>query len=310
MRSRTKSDPALMASSGGETSSVTVKPPLNDAKFAALKRLASKRRPQAAGDDEQEITAQFGSIRFADSRTAPSKFVRIDNKDMASRAEQDVQVENVLDLLLTTWQLKPPCAIISIPPIKNVDASEELSKAGSQLELIIRRGIAEAVHKTSAWVITGGNGDNVTARLVGRAMQYGRSEFGHAFTCIGVVPWNHLVEHKNLSALSNGAVLRYGGTALERSNRRRSLQLAQDSCSPVLPLAADTTTTPVSSLLEAVPDGVCDDVVDNGVTSTGFDLSGFELDHHHSCARPCRAFTLTLLVTPHPHHAPAPAATF
>ena len=52
-------------------------------------------------------------------------------------------------------------------------------------------GLAEAVKKTGAWVITGGHTDGVGASLAGRAMQYGRMEYGTStgFNCIGICPW-------------------------------------------------------------------------------------------------------------------------
>ena len=38
---------------------------------------------------------------------------------------------------------------------------------------LIRRGLAEAVAKTDAWVFTSGDGSSPVDKLVGRAMQYG-----------------------------------------------------------------------------------------------------------------------------------------
>ena len=156
-----------------------------------------------------QTTAPFGSIRFPDV-IDPAKFVRLESLDDSSAAQQTDQVNDIVALLTTTWKIKPPSAIISIPPVKRV--SLDKSAIGSRLELALRRGIAEAVHNTSAWVFTGGNANNVAARIVGRAMQYGRSEFpGSQFCCLATVPWEQLAEKERLAELSIGVVHRYVG---------------------------------------------------------------------------------------------------
>lgn len=45
-------------------------------------------------------------------------------------------------------------AMISIPPTSNEEQLAQISTIEPQLELVIRRGLAESVHKTSAWVVT------------------------------------------------------------------------------------------------------------------------------------------------------------
>ena len=81
---------------------------------------------------------------------------------------KDAQIEDVVELLLKTWKMRPPCAMISIPSM----SSEAAARAGAggkdgeerlisqQLELVIRRGLAEAVAKTDAWVFTSGDGSS------------------------------------------------------------------------------------------------------------------------------------------------------
>ncbi len=189
------------------------------ASTAPLKRLRSAAARSRVGELEpseqhavKALTAPFGSIRFAETRDNPVKFVVLESTDKDS-TKQGEQVLNVVDLLLDTWHVAPPSAIISIPPAsKTFNLSDH--EYGTQLELAVRRGIAEAVHKTSAWVLSGGNASNPAAKLVGRAMQYGRSEFPSSqFTCIAPAPWELLVEKQRLAGLSNGAVHRYVGRA-------------------------------------------------------------------------------------------------
>ena len=159
----------------------------------------------------KDLTAPFGSIRFPDSRMPPAKFVVLEQVKSAMAVAH--QIDNVVSLLLKTWNLSPPCAMIAIPPMGKLrDASLGDS---TQLELVIRRGLAEAVAKTSAWVFTSGNGDSPLERVVGRAMLHGRNEFpGKQFTCIGVAPWEQLADRKRISKLKNGMVHKYGGSSV------------------------------------------------------------------------------------------------
>ena len=169
--------------------------------------------------------AKFGSIRFPDSRSAPSKFVRVDDLSEDVKELKDAQTEDVVELLLKTWKMRPPCAMISIPSM----SSEAVQRAGAggkdgeerlisqQLELVIRRGLAEAVAKTHAWIFTSGDGSSPVDKLVGRAMAYGSTEFpGESFTAIGVTPWEGLSEHKRVKRLKNGMVYRYGASLVAK----------------------------------------------------------------------------------------------
>ena len=98
--------------------------------------------------------------------------------------------------------------------MSNPAAGDE-SEIGSQLELIIRRGLAESVAKRRrgclSWVFTSGNGTSPLERVVGRTMQCGRNEFPVTqFTCIGIAAWEELAEKKRMAKLANGMVHEYG----------------------------------------------------------------------------------------------------
>ena len=172
---------------------------------------------------QRDQFAKFGSIRFPDSRAAPSKFVRLPDLSDHSEGQQEAQTEDVVSLLLKTWNLRAPCAMISIPPmsseaVKRAESGDSEERLiSTQLELVIRRGLAEAVAKTDAWVFTSGDGSSPVDKLVGRAMQYGSSEFpGEQFIAIGVTPWEGLSEYKRVRKLKNGMVYRYGATLIAK----------------------------------------------------------------------------------------------
>ena len=120
--------------------------------------------------------ARFGSIRFPDSRMPPSKFARLETV-VDDEEEAQEQIDEVITLLLGTWNLTPPCAMISVAPMERASQQHAFGEGdtSAQLELVLRRGLAEAVAKTNAWVFTSGDSDNPIARMVGNAMHYGLS---------------------------------------------------------------------------------------------------------------------------------------
>lgn len=75
------------------------------------------------------MTAPFGSIRF-DEDSNPAKFVRL---------LPSAEVEMVTDLLLITWSLPPPYAIISIFPSPHTSHYKQ-DVISQKLDLVMRRG--------------------------------------------------------------------------------------------------------------------------------------------------------------------------
>ena len=83
---------------GGKGKKSVAAPPPNI--LQSLKAAPNSQRP-----------ADFGSIRFQNSRRPlPSKYVRVSGSDMDSVGD----LFGRHGLLMETWGLKPPCAIISV----------------------------------------------------------------------------------------------------------------------------------------------------------------------------------------------------
>ena len=144
----------------------------------------------------------FGSIRFpAAPRAIPSKFVRLaaihDYHDADAALHYS---KHVVDLALVTWKLTPPCAMISLPHAGgDVNASgggghKQLS-VNSRLELVLRRGIAEAARKTGAWIFTSGSGSDASARTAGRAMMYLSHEYAASLRAYSDPTHTHRTPH-------------------------------------------------------------------------------------------------------------------
>lgn len=112
----------------------------------------------------------FGSIRFeAAPRALPSKFMRLaSSHNFFDHEEAMHYARHVVDLAIHTWRLAPPCAMISV-----TDAGPHCDMPlNSRIELVLRRGIANAASQTSAWIFTNGSAADAGARTVGRAMLY------------------------------------------------------------------------------------------------------------------------------------------
>lgn len=151
----------------------------------------------------------FGSIRFPSTPAAPAKFVRLaSSHNFADPEESALYARHVVNLALTTWKLPPPCAVISIPEA-GVSASK--LSVNSRLDLVLRRGIAEAAHRTGAWIFTGGSSSDAAARAAGRAMLNVANEHGDSerLPVIGVLPWAAVQCHEMLATLPNGYCWQY-----------------------------------------------------------------------------------------------------
>ena len=181
-----------------------------DAESPASSRPDSSRQAQPplralldANGEKEDGAGFFGSIRFS-SAPFPSKFVRLASKhDFTDPEESGLYARHVVDLALSTWKLPAPCAMISIP-----DAGSSTSKlsVNSRLDLVVRRGIAEAAYRTGAWIFTGGNAGDPAAHVAGRAMLHLANEHGDSnrLPVIGVLPWRACNSNQTLAKLPNG----------------------------------------------------------------------------------------------------------
>ena len=153
---------------------------------------------------------KFGSFRFVSGGPgSPTvKFVRVPEQQDAS---------SIVGLMIATWELPPPRALISIPATCGNTESEPPLPASLLLRL--ERGIAEALRATNAWLVTGGLERSAGAIAAGRACQYAQEQNpGSSAVCIGCVPWNGLRVHADLDELPNGHVLRVRPTAASRDD--------------------------------------------------------------------------------------------
>jgi len=156
-----------------------------------------------------EETAAFGSIRFP-ARSLPAKYVHI---------SPDSKAGDVVGLMLDTWKLSTPCAVLALPPpspsgaTDGGDLGSGKGNTSSRLDLILRRGLAEAARKTCAWMFTCGEAGNHGAQTAGRAMVHAAHTYGEESACIAVVASDRMREAASLAALQNGKVHRYGTPA-------------------------------------------------------------------------------------------------
>ena len=154
--------------------------------------------PERSASTPPEGGIFYGSIKFGASRhLTSSKFTRV-------RSTVDAQL--VMDACTTLLQTPAPCALISIPPSRTSDLEE-----GSKLALELRRGIAEAMRSTNAWVLTMGHEACFGARTAGRAIEYGRERFGldADLVCVGFTPMADTLHSEVIAAQPNGMMLRY-----------------------------------------------------------------------------------------------------
>ena len=137
----------------------------------------------------------FGSIRFP-GRSMPAKYVWL---------APDSRVDVLVSLLVDTWKLDPPCAVLALNPSATRTADDP--PMSPRLELILRRGIAEAARQTHAWVFTCGERGSFGAQAAGYAQAYGYN-IGYESPFIAVVAGDRMIE--DMSAVHNGKVHHYG----------------------------------------------------------------------------------------------------
>ena len=140
-------------------------------------------------------SASFGSIRFP-GRVMPAKFVRV-----ASDSRADVLVS----LLVDTWRLESPCAVLALNPAATKMANDPAMSP--RLDLILRRGLAEAARQTHGWVFTCGERGSFGAQTAGHAQAYGYN-LGIESPFIAVCAGDRMIEDMNEA--QNGKVHHYG----------------------------------------------------------------------------------------------------
>ena len=109
-------------------------------------------------------------------------------------------------LLMQTWQLPPPSALISVVGPAVVDMSEQ----GLIFTDRIKHGLRRAARKMGAWTFTNGSRDGIPS-IVGQAI--GESEQGteggpSTQPVIGILPWASVAERGELADKQNGQVRR------------------------------------------------------------------------------------------------------
>lgn len=188
----------------------------------------------------------FGSIRFlAAPRAQPSKFVRLASSvDFSDPMASLFYARHVVDLALKTWKLPPPCAMISMPHSGGSGLTGTKVAVNSRLELVLRRGIAEAARKTGAWIFTSGDATDASARVAGRAMLHVANEYGDSERqpTIGVLPWVTCAESSALGKMPNGYCQTYAATRSNEAAAERRMavkEISQTHGVPALELDAN-----------------------------------------------------------------------
>jgi hypothetical protein len=134
--------------------------------------------------DEESSVASFGEVSFISSM---SQSKRVPQAKFACLAD-DTDVKSAAHLLTSCWGLRRPSVLLSIT------GSAQEMKLEPHLELLFKRGLAEAARSTDAWVITGGTDTGVMA-LVGAAIAAHSATGGERMPCIGIAPYR-AVMHK------------------------------------------------------------------------------------------------------------------
>lgn len=190
----------------------------------------------------------FGSLRFLESPAMPpAKFVRFD-PDMERTDE--LRSKTLLELLcgqqnagLTgpkqkqgapkksfNWKLPPPCAMLSLAGGLCAEDEGVEFRIDEAKALVLRRGLAEAVDRTKAWILTDGNRRTLSTRLAGRAVHYHLLEFesNDPPVCIGFCEYDQIsqdVACKNdfSRSESNGMLHRYGAEEEAEGSDKRTV---------------------------------------------------------------------------------------
>ena len=151
--------------------------------------------------EDADTQGFFGSIQFdANQSFAPAKWISIG---------KTAEAKKIVDMLLKTWKLPPPCSLLSFP-----GEPEDSVKEPIEHEHVFVRGIAEVIDKAKAWVFTSGIHQDPAAALAGRSMQYMQRELSNTQQpCIAIISWSKVpaLLRKRLGQTKNGMVYRVQG---------------------------------------------------------------------------------------------------
>ena len=182
------------------------------------------RRSLAADSD----TASFGSIRFP-GRVMPAKYVGVSS---------DSRADVLVNLLVDTWKLESPCAVLALNPSATKMADDPA--ISPRLDLILRRGLAEAARQTHAWVFSCGERGSFGAQTAGYAQAYGYN-IGYESPFIAVIAGDRMLE--DMSEVQNGKVHHYGsGSGLLPPGAKRVPSFPRASQARAAAKAADSLT--------------------------------------------------------------------
>ena len=134
----------------------------------------------------------FGAIRFLGSKSKPTKFIRM---------SMDAPPNLVMRLLLETSRMVPPSSLISVVGCGNPPA---------EVELVLRRGLSEAIRRTNAWLVTSGIVDGVSEQATAAmTMAIKGGADARNLICVGVVNWDAVRGREGIENLENGRVSVY-----------------------------------------------------------------------------------------------------
>ena len=127
--------------------------------------LPSAARPLEALKQANGSAISFGSIRFLGTKQKPTKFHRLGANSAPN---------SVMRLLLDTTKMTPPSSLISVigsgyPP--------------TEVELVLRRGLSEAIRRTNAWLVTSGLTDGVSEQAAAAMAMAIKSGAGTSTHC-------------------------------------------------------------------------------------------------------------------------------
>lgn len=117
-------------------SGVSTATPSNAASYQSI---ANRRRSVELPD----TLIDHGYVRFPLSRQRNSKWARVTNK---------ATPDSIVSMLRENWKLTPPSVLISVTG----DAANNQDGFPERVHAAFRRRLREVVHRTKAWIITGG----------------------------------------------------------------------------------------------------------------------------------------------------------
>jgi len=161
----------------------------------------------------------YGSIRFPGSSQPPAKWVRLET-DQAGLP--DKYASWLTRMMLETWNLPPPSALISVLGPWKMSSEPILDKAYIST---FKEALVNLSRTSKAWIFTRGLSDEVVS-LVGRAMEDSTSKT----PCIGFAPWSLVAENLALSRKAGEMHYYRTGKAIVAPASETQQQFPLDPC--------------------------------------------------------------------------------